>query len=107
MLHDPSHKPVMPIAEAIELKESEKTVLRRLAERLAIYAADPINRQRAEDWRKLNDLEPIRPLIWINEIPWHEMNYNDELTLQTCHPWAQEEETRLRRELYQWEQSAG
>jgi len=30
------------------------------------------------------------------------MNVEDELTLRTVHPWAQELETRLRRTLYQW-----
>ena len=53
-------------------------------------------------WQKLNDLNQERPMVWINEIPWHEMNVNDELTVQTQHPWARELETNLRRTVYQW-----
>ena len=28
-------------------------------------------------------------MVWINEIPWHEMDVDGELTLQREHPWAQ------------------
>ncbi len=107
MLHDPSVIPVMPVAEEILLTEKEKQILRSLAEKLSRYSAEPVNKTRAEDWRKLNDLEPVRPLIWVNEIPWHEMNINNELTLQTTHPWARKHETHLRRTIYQWEHFQG
>ena len=30
-------------------------------------------------WAKLNDLASERPILWINEICWHEMNVDDEL----------------------------
>ena len=46
-------------------------------------------------------------MVWINEICWHEMNVDDELTLQTEHPWAQEQERELRRTLYQWRHLPG
>jgi hypothetical protein len=46
-------------------------------------------------------------MIWINEIPWHEMNVDDELTLQTTSPWAQRHEMQLRRLLYQWRHMPG
>jgi hypothetical protein len=38
----------------------------------------------------------------MNEICWHEMDVDGELTLRTEHPWAQEQERELRRTLYQW-----
>lgn len=41
-------------------------------------------------------------MVWINEIPWHEMNVNDALTLRTTDPWAREWETKLRQVIYQW-----
>jgi hypothetical protein len=78
-------------------------VLRRLAEQQARIAALPVHREKAEMWRKLNQLEPVRPMVWINEIPWHEMDVNGELTLQTRAPWAREIETQLRRRIYQWD----
>src|SRR5512136_868929 len=102
MLHDPSHRPQPITMEEIILQPQEKEVLRRLVADLAQIAALPVHREKAELWQRLNDLESERPIVWINEIPWHEMNVNDELTLRTQHPWAREWETTLRQTLYQW-----
>ena len=66
-----------------------------------------MHREKAELWRRLNDLEPVRPLVWINEIPWNEMNVDDELTLRCEDAWAREIELRLRRLLYQWRHMPG
>ena len=46
-------------------------------------------------------------MVWINEICWHEMDVNGELTLQTEHPWARDQERDLRRTLYQWRHLPG
>jgi hypothetical protein len=107
MLHDPgSYSPPQRFTE-ISLAPGEKDVLRRLGAAIADIAALPVHREKAGLWRKLNDLESARPMVWINEIPWHEMNVDDELTLGTAHPWARELETRLRRTLYQWRHMPG
>jgi hypothetical protein len=103
MLHDPSHIPQIPMEQEIVLTTREKEVLRRLGARIAEIAALPIHREKARLWQKMNDLEQERPLVWVNEIPWHEMNVNDELTLQTDNLWARELEQNLRRTIYQWE----
>jgi hypothetical protein len=66
-----------------------------------------VHREKAELWRRLNDLDSARPMVWINEIPWHEMDVDGELTLRTEDPWARELETRLRRTLYQWRHLPG
>ena len=107
MLHDPSHHTPMPIAEEIKLGPQDKDILRRLAGELAEIAALPVHKEKARLWRKLNDLDSERPMVWINEICWHEMNVNDELTLQSEHPWAREQERELRRTLYQWRHLPG
>ena len=107
MLHDPgSYSPPQRYTD-IRLSAQEKEVLRRLGQETAAVASLPVHREKAGLWRKLNDLESARPMVWINEIPWHEMNVEDELTLQTVHPWARELETRLRRALYQWRHMPG
>jgi hypothetical protein len=103
MLHDPSHIPQIPVEEAIILTRQEKEILRRLGSKIADIAVLPVHKEKARLWQKMNDLEQERPMVWINEIPWHEMNVNDELTLQTKHPWARELEQNLRRTVYQWE----
>jgi hypothetical protein len=102
MLHDPSHRVPIPVAEEIRLSAADKDVLRRLVAELADIAQFPMHQEKARLWQKLNDLDAERPMVWMNEVPWHEMNVDDELTLQTEHPWARERETDLRRTLYQW-----
>ena len=84
------------------VSETDKDMLRRLAARKAEIAALPIHAEKAALWTRLNGLEPTRPLLWINEVCWNEMNVDDELTLQCAGDWARAREEALRRELYQW-----
>jgi hypothetical protein len=107
MLHDPSHYEPPPIAHEIEVSAADREVLRTLASELAEIAALPVHQEKAVLWQALNDLESARPMVWINEIPWHEMNVDDELTLRTTEPWAQDQERDLRRTLYQWRHLRG
>jgi hypothetical protein len=107
MLHDPSHIEPPPVAEAIRLSDHETSVLRSLGERLAEIAADTKNQERAVLWQKLNDLESERPMVWINEIPWHEMNVNNELTLRCEGTWARNLEDQFRKTIYQWDHMQG
>jgi hypothetical protein len=107
MLHDPSHYSPPPVAAEIKLSPREQDVLRRLAAERAEIARLPVHREKARLWQKLNDLESERPMVWINEIPWHEMNVDDELTLQCEDPWARDLELVLRREIYQWRHLPG
>lgn len=107
MLHDPSHRTPPPIAEEIILGQEDKDILRALAEELAVATALPVHGEKAELWRHLNELDSARPMVWINEICWNEMNVDDELTLRTEHPWAQDQERDLRRTLYQWRHLPG
>jgi len=102
MLHDPSHYEPPAPAEPIVLSEADRTILRRLGEAYARIARLPIHREKADLWQRLNDRQPGRPMVWINEIPWHEMDVDGELALQCSHPWAQAQERELRRTLYQW-----
>ena len=85
MLHDPSHHTPPPIAAEIKLSEKDNEILRRLASEVAEIASFPIHKEKAKIWTKLNDLKSERPMVWVNEICWNEMNVDDELTLQ----WAQ------------------
>src|SRR5512143_119906 len=107
MLHDPRHRTPAPSAEPIALGRTDTDVLRRLASELAEVAALPHHRRKARLWQRLNDLDSARPMVWINEICWNEMNVDDELTLRSTHPWAREQERELRRTLYQWRHLPG
>ena len=87
----------------MKISKNDRSILRQLAEKVAEITALTIHKEKMELWRRLNDLEQVRPLVWINEIPWHEMNVNDELTLQTKNEFCRQIETELRRTIYQWQ----
>ena len=91
----------------MEVPGRDREILRRLAGRVAEIAALPVHRQKAAEWRRLNGLKQGRPLVWINEIPWHEMDVNGELALQTEDPFCREVEGTLRRTIYQWDHMPG
>ena len=86
-----------------KLSKNDIETLRRLGGRKAEIAALSVHKEKAALWTKLNDKKRTRPLLWINEIPWHEMNFNNELTCVCENEQAKEIETRLRMEIYQWE----
>lgn len=102
MLHDPSHSPEPIVAREIGVSRGDREILRDLAGALAEIASQSVHQEKARLWADLNSLRPQRPMVWINEICWNEMNVDDELTLRCEHPWARGQEDQLRKELYQW-----
>jgi hypothetical protein len=107
MLHDPSHYTPTVNAEAIQVSVKDKDILRGLAVQKFEIGALPAQREKARLWTALNDLKSERPMVWINEICWNEMNVEDELSLSCEGGWAREQEMNLRRELYQWNHLPG
>lgn len=85
---------------AITAKDA--AILRELGRQVAAIAALPRQQETIRLWKALNGLKPVRPMVMIDQIPWHEMNVNDELTLQTEGREARSIETGLRRTLYRW-----
>ncbi len=92
----------MTRTSVLKLPRADVETLRRLGEETAAVARLDVHREKAVMWRRLNDLQPVRPMVWITEIPWHEMNVDDELSLRCSDAWARELEERLRQTLYQW-----
>jgi hypothetical protein len=86
----------------MNISYNDKSILRSLAEKVAAIAALPVHKEKAELWTQLNDLRNPRPLVWINEICWHEMNVNDELTLCCENELARMAEDQMRKQIYQW-----
>ena len=78
----------------------ERDALRRLAGELAEIAALPVHKEKAAMWRRLNRLEPVRPMVWINEVCWEEMGEEARLTI--ADPVLREAERRMRHWLYHW-----
>lgn len=88
-----------------EIDKKDRDILRGLAYKKAQIADLSIHNKKIKLWKDLNSLNKTRqrPLVWINEVPWHELNYNDELTLKTSSTFARFLETRLKRTIYLWE----
>jgi hypothetical protein len=107
MLHDPSHITPTEVASEIKLDFSEIDVLKELADQWAQIAALPVHKEKSLLWQKMNDLESERPMVWINEIPWHEMNHEKELTLRCKNVWARSQEDHMRKTIYQWRHMPG
>lgn len=84
------------------ITKKDKIILKNLAQEKADIADNPIHVKKIKMWEYLNDLKEVRPLIWINEIPWHEMNIDNELTLITQNPFSKYLEDRLRKCIYLW-----
>lgn len=103
MLHDPSHMTPLESVQPIKINQTDKEILQALAARKMAVASLPIQQETIQAWTQLNDLNPQRPVAWINEVCWNEMDVDDELSLQCTDDWAREQELILRRELYQWE----
>lgn len=90
----------------INISQQDREILKRLAEKKAGIAALPVQKERKKLWTRLNRLEPVKPMVWLNEVPWNEID-SDELKLRTSSDFCRSIEKTLRRELYQWEHMQG
>ena len=87
----------------MKIIDKDKAILREFAKKYAEIAALPIQKERMDRARDINDLKPRRPIVWIYEIPWHEMDIDDKLTLVCQDPLAREAEWFFRTALYRHE----
>ncbi|MCL5072700.1 MAG: hypothetical protein M1308_17675, partial [Actinobacteria bacterium] len=92
---------------SLEFTKNDIKILRELGKEYAQIAFLDIQEERKKLWSNLNDLKQTKPLVWLTEICWHEMNINDELTLKTHNEVCQKIETELRRTIYQWKHMQG
>ena len=76
--------------------------LRKLAREYYRCAMDPVNTERMELHRAVNDLKMHRPVVLIDEIPFHELNFDGSLTCICTDPILRDVEGFLRRKLFQW-----
>lgn len=85
------------------LTQHDKAILRDLAGRVADIAGLPVQQETIRLTRALNGLRPERPMVMVDQIPWHEMDVDGSLHLQAEDPFCRELETGLRRTLYAWD----
>jgi len=83
--------------------DKDKKIIKELSKKIMEIASLPVQSEKREMWRKLNGLEDVRPMVWIDEIPWWEFENNEEeLHLKCTDPFARNVETEMRRLLYMW-----
>jgi hypothetical protein len=80
----------------------DKKILRELAKQYAELVAKDVNRERIQRIRAMHSLNPVRPPVWIDEIPWHEMDIDRQLQLRCESNEAQILEQFFRRILFRW-----
>lgn len=90
------------VLEEWHMMEQDKLILQELAKQYREYAEDPVNGEREKRARRINALKPDRPLVWIDEVPWHELNIDDQLTLRCEDPFNRQMEQFFRRKIMQW-----
>jgi len=87
----------------MSVSRNDREILRELAKKIANIAALPIHKEKIKMWKKLNSLKCGKPMVWINEIPWHEMGVGNELKLKTTNEFCRKIEMKMRRTIYKWE----
>lgn len=78
----------------------DRQVLRRLAADYFQASQSKANDERRILHRAVNDLQMIRPVVLIDEIPFHELNVDGSLTLQCEDPVLREPEDFLRKNFF-------
>lgn len=81
---------------------NDREVLRELAKQVAYLANLDIQKKKIQMWKDLNSLKPQRPMVTIDQLPWNELNMNDELTLLCSDPLSRELENKMRITLYSY-----
>jgi len=85
------------------ISKQDKQILRELAKKYMELASLPVNKEKTEMWKHINMLKDEKPMVWINQVPWHEMDVNGELTIRTSNEFCRSLETFLRQQIYQFE----
>jgi hypothetical protein len=77
-------------------------ILRELAKTQVELAHKEENREHERRIRDMHSLKAVRPPVWIDEIPWHEMDIKDELKLICESEDARRIEEDFRRTIFRW-----
>lgn len=86
----------------MSIPAADRALLRELAAQVAEIAALPVQQETKALWKALNGLKPVRPMVSLDQVCWHEMNVDDELTLQCEDGFCRSMEWGLRETLYRW-----
>jgi hypothetical protein len=93
-----------PRLEDFRVGPADRAILRELGMRIAEVAALPEQAATRAAWIDLNGLRPQRPMVAIDQLPWHELADGEPSLAVHCeHPFARGYEIGFRRTLYAFE----
>ena len=87
----------------MNITAKDRETLRTLASRYMAYALSDQNNEKRELWRALNNMHMQKPMITIDQMPWHELNVDGVLNCTVENPYFRGIEWQLRSEIYKWE----
>ena len=76
--------------------DKDRETLRTLATQYMTYAISEKNNEKRELWRALNNLHMQKPMITIDQMPWHELNVDGCLDCTVEDPYFRGVEWHLR-----------
>jgi hypothetical protein len=80
----------------------DQAILRKLGTRLAEIAALPVQAEKRNLWIEHNGLRDTRPLVTIDQLPWHEIGKSEEMQLLCEDAFLRSVELTIRKLLYRW-----
>lgn len=86
----------------MQITSNDILVLRTLANQYMEIASLPAQRAKMELWKSFNRHDNTRPMITIDQLPWHELNYDGSLTCVVQDPFFRAIEDKMRKAIYQW-----
>lgn len=87
------------------MRDDMRDDVRTLRELASTYHNLALNSDQSEKIKlhtAVNNLKPIRPVVLIDELPWNEMNLDDELTMVCADPVLRTAEWYLRSNIYKY-----
>lgn len=86
----------------MQITSNDILILRTLAHQYMEIASLPVQRQKMELWKAFNRHDNTRPMVTIDQLPWHELNYDHSLTCVVQDPFFRAIEDKIRKTIFQW-----
>jgi len=86
----------------MSVSQKDKQILREVGSKYMSIATLPIQKEKIELWKALNRSQMQRPMVCIDQLPWNELNGNNELTCLVEDPFWKGIEWDLRTKMYKW-----
>ncbi len=86
----------------MQTSSTQRETIQELARRYAEIAALPQQQKTIDGWRRLNGLQATRPMVRLEQLPWHELDWGED-RMVSGDGLAGAVERRLRMTIYAWE----